>query len=187
MVPPSRVRGQSSPDLAWCTSMHDGPRASSVNEIAESIVAVGGNVSWRTEEACARLVECTPHCRKASFLKGLSMARGRTTAITIHLTPQERQTLLAWQRSTTMTAGRARRARIILLVAEGMPLSYIADKVGLSRRFVYKWVKRFLHEGVAGLIDRRPGHPEPSGAREGHGHHMHHGEDTTSTGTYGIG
>ena len=33
------------------------------------------------------------------------MARGRTTALTISLTPEERQTLLAWQRSTTIRAG----------------------------------------------------------------------------------
>jgi hypothetical protein len=37
------------------------------------------------------------------------MARGRTTALTISLTPEERQTLLAWQRSTTIRAGLRRR------------------------------------------------------------------------------
>jgi transposase len=78
------------------------------------------------------------------------MARGRTTSLTLTLSPQERRTLLVWERSTSI-AGRARRARIILLVAEGMPISHIADTVGTSRRFVYKWVKRFLHARVAGL------------------------------------
>src|SRR6266478_5231708 len=82
------------------------------------------------------------------------MARGRTTSLTIHLTPAERQTLLAWQRATTITAGRARRGRIILLVADGMPLSHIAATVGISRRFVYKWVQRFLTERLAGLDDK---------------------------------
>src|SRR5713226_2858396 len=43
------------------------------------------------------------------FLKGLSMARGRKTSFTIRLTPAQRQTLLAWQRATTISAGRARR------------------------------------------------------------------------------
>ena len=81
------------------------------------------------------------------------MARGRKTSLTIDLTPEERQTLLAWQRSTTIHAGRARRGRIILLVAEGIPISRIADNVGINRRFVYKWAKRFLHERVAGLAD----------------------------------
>ena len=81
------------------------------------------------------------------------MGRGRTTSLTLTLTPEERQTLLAWQRSTTIPAGRARRGRIILLVADGVPISHIADTVGINRRFVYKWAKRFLHERVAGLTD----------------------------------
>ena len=61
--------------------------------------------------------------------------------------------LLAWQRATTIPAGRARRGRMILLVAEGVTISHIADTVGISRRYVYKWAKRLLHERVAGLTD----------------------------------
>jgi Helix-turn-helix domain len=87
------------------------------------------------------------------------MARGRTTSLTLRLTPAERQTLLAWQRATTISAGRARRGRIILLVADRMPISHIAVTVGISRRFVYKWVRRFLQAGLEGLIDKpRRGH-----------------------------
>ena len=83
------------------------------------------------------------------------MARGRKTSLTIHLTPAERQTLLAWQRATTIPVGRARRGRIILLVADGdMPISDVAATVGISRRFVYKWVKRFLEQGIEGLTDK---------------------------------
>ena len=82
------------------------------------------------------------------------MARGRTTSLTIRLTAEERQTLLAWQRSTTISAGRARRGRMILLVADRVPLSHIADTVGISRRFVYKWAQRFLEDGLRGLEDK---------------------------------
>ena len=82
------------------------------------------------------------------------MARGRKTSLTIRLTPAERQTLLAWQRATTISAGRARRGRIILLMADGVPISDIAATVGISRRFVYKWVQRFLEKGVEGLTDK---------------------------------
>ena len=86
------------------------------------------------------------------------MAQGRTTSLTIRLTPAQRRTLLAWQRATTISAGRARRGRLILLVADGMPISAVAATVGISRRFVYKWVQRFLHEGLQGLADKpRPG------------------------------
>ena len=82
------------------------------------------------------------------------MARGRKTALTITLTPTERRTLRAWQRATTIAAGRARRGRIILLVAEGMPIATVAATVGISRRFVYKWVQRFLANGIEGLTDK---------------------------------
>ena len=82
------------------------------------------------------------------------MPRGRRTSLTITLTDEERQTLLAWQRSTTIPAGIARRGRIILLMADRAPISHIAATVGISRRFVYKWVQRFLQAGLAGLADQ---------------------------------
>jgi DNA invertase Pin-like site-specific DNA recombinase len=82
------------------------------------------------------------------------MARGRKTALTLRLTGAERQTLMGWQRATKIPAGRARRGRIILLLADGIPISHIADIVGISRRFVYKWAQRFLQEGLEGLADK---------------------------------
>src|SRR5882672_1000385 len=82
------------------------------------------------------------------------MARGRKTSLMIRLTPAQRRTLLAWQRATTISAGRARRGRIILLMADGMPISDVAITVGISRRFVYKWVQRFVQEGLEGLQDK---------------------------------
>ena len=90
------------------------------------------------------------------------MPRGRKTSLTIRLTADERRTLLAWQRSRTIAVGLARRARIILLLADGMTITDIARTVGISRRFVYKWVERFQQQGLAGLADqpgrgRRPG------------------------------
>jgi hypothetical protein len=82
------------------------------------------------------------------------MARGRTTSLTIRLTPAERQTLQAWQRSTVISAGRARRGRLILLLADGVTISDTAATVGISRRFVYKWAQRFLEQGLGGLADK---------------------------------
>ena len=79
------------------------------------------------------------------------MARGRKTSVTISLTPAQRQTLLGWQRSQSISAGLARRSRIILLMAEQVPISQIAATVGISRRFVYKWVQRFVQAGLEGL------------------------------------
>jgi len=83
------------------------------------------------------------------------MGQGRTTSLTLRLIPAERRTLLAWQRATTtISAGRARRGRILLLVADGMPISDVAATVGISRRHVYKWIQRFMEKGMEGLRDK---------------------------------
>jgi CRP-like cAMP-binding protein len=82
------------------------------------------------------------------------MARGRKTSHAIRLTPAERQTLLTWQRATTIPAGVGRRARIILLLAAEVPITDIAATVGLSRRHTYKWIKRFEQEGLEGLYEK---------------------------------
>ena len=100
------------------------------------------------------------------------MARGRRTVFTIRLTPAERLTLLAWQRATTISAGRARRARILLLLADGVTITDIAAAVGMSRRHTYKWIQRFVQEGLAGL-DEKPGRgrrrgPLPPDLRDQH-------------------
>ena len=78
----------------------------------------------------------------------------RKTAFTIRLTLIQRQTLLVWQRAPTISAGLARRARMILLLADGVTITDIAATVGLSRRHTYKWIQRFVQEGLAGLTDR---------------------------------
>jgi transposase len=39
-------------------------------------------------------------------------------------------------------------------MADQVPISHIADIVGISRRYVYKWVQRFQQEGLAGLADK---------------------------------
>ena len=93
------------------------------------------------------------------------MARGRRTSFTIRLTPAERLTLLAWQRASTIPAGQARRARLLLLLADGMTITEAAATVGLSRRHSYKWIQRFVAEGVAGLQDR-PGHGQRPGPHQ---------------------
>ena len=82
------------------------------------------------------------------------MPRGRKTSLTIPLTPEDRQTLLAWQRSTTIPVGRARRGQILLLLADGMPVVQVATMVGSTRRFVYTWVQRFQEHGIEGLTDK---------------------------------
>ena len=82
------------------------------------------------------------------------MARGRRTSLTIRLTPAERVRLLTWQRSTIVPSGLARRARLLLLLADGLTITAAAATVGLSRRHAYKWIQRFMQEGLEGLVDK---------------------------------
>jgi transposase len=82
---------------------------------------------------------------------------GRHTALVITLTPGDRATLEAWGRSRTLPYVVMRRARLILLCADGLPIVHAAAQVGLTRRHAYVWLKRWQAEGLAGLQDR-PSH-----------------------------
>ena len=63
---------------------------------------------------------------------------------------------LAVQCATTFLAGLARHGWSLLLLAEGVSISYMAATVRLSHRFIYKWVQRLLREGLEGL-GNKPG------------------------------
>ena len=91
------------------------------------------------------------------------MSRGRKTNLSVRLTPDERDVLESWQRSTSIRAGLTRRGRIILMLANGESISHISRTVGIRRRFVYKWAARFLDENIAGLTDK-PGRGRNSAA-----------------------
>ena len=68
--------------------------------------------------------------------------------------------LTALVRSSTVEAGLAQRARIVLLAAEGLPNAEIARRVGMSRPTVIQWRNRYAAGGVAALGDlERPGRP----------------------------
>ena len=61
-------------------------------------------------------------------------------------------------RSSTVPAGMAARARIVLLAADATPNHQIAEKVGVSRPTVNKWRSRYTERGLDGLADDpRPG------------------------------
>jgi hypothetical protein len=81
------------------------------------------------------------------------MARGRKSSLHIFLSPEERQTLERWERATTITAGLARRGKIILLLAAGSSQSAAAQAVGVQRTVVRHWAKRFLAQRLDGLSD----------------------------------
>jgi len=84
--------------------------------------------------------------------------RGQKTSLIVLLTSEERQQLEHWMRSSTMPAGKVRRARAVLLVSEGVPLVETGRRIGMTERNVRKWVKRFLSQRLTGLDDLpRPG------------------------------
>ena len=63
-------------------------------------------------------------------------------------------------RSSTVGAGLAQRARIVLLAAEGLPNAEIARRVGVSRPTVIGWRNRYVAGGVSALGDlERSGRP----------------------------
>ncbi|MDQ0239494.1 helix-turn-helix domain-containing protein, partial [Arthrobacter bambusae] len=63
-------------------------------------------------------------------------------------------------RSSSARAGLAQRARIVLLVAEGLSNTEIAHRAGVARGTVISWRERYLLTGLAGLEDEeRSGRP----------------------------
>ena len=61
-------------------------------------------------------------------------------------------------RSTTVAAGLAKRARVVLLAADGEANYVIAERVGVTRPTVNLWRSRYTAHGMGGLVDQqRPG------------------------------
>ena len=56
-------------------------------------------------------------------------------------------------RSSTVEAGLAQRARIVLLAAQGVPNAEIARRVGVSRPTVIQWRNRYEAGGISALGD----------------------------------
>ena len=74
--------------------------------------------------------------------------------------PRDREVLASWMRSTSIRAGLAQRARIVLLAAGGAGTNEIVARTGASRPTVIAWKRRYAAEGIGGLEDRpKPGRP----------------------------
>src|SRR5918993_4505898 len=72
----------------------------------------------------------------------------------------DRELLESWTRASAIRAGLAQRARILLLAADGVSNTEIAERVGVARQTVISWRDRYLTSGVAGLDDeQRSGRP----------------------------
>ena len=78
----------------------------------------------------------------------------------IELTDDERARLEGWARRRTSAQALALRSRIVLLAADGLNNTEIAERLGVHRPMVRKWRGRFAEHRLDGLTDEpRPGRP----------------------------
>jgi Winged helix-turn helix len=91
------------------------------------------------------------------------MVRGRwfmALTVRVEVPPRDREVLASWVRSPSIRAGLARRARIVLLGADGIGTNEIVRRTGASKPTVILWKRRYAAEGIGGLGDRpKPGKP----------------------------
>ena len=81
------------------------------------------------------------------------MARGKAVAIV--LSDEERVELERRVRRRKSSHGAARRARIVLLAADGLSNSAIAEKLGVARLTVGTWRRRFAEKRLDGSTTSR--------------------------------
>jgi len=76
------------------------------------------------------------------------------------LRPGDREELERWTRSSTVPASAAKRARIVLLAADGTANTRIAELVDATVTTVLSWRERYQAKGLEGLSDaQRSGRP----------------------------
>jgi transposase len=75
----------------------------------------------------------------------------------ITLTNSELMELTRRANSRTDRAEDARRARLILLLAEGHTWDEVSERIDCSRGFVASWSRRFTEQRIAGLYSRHLG------------------------------
>ena len=75
----------------------------------------------------------------------------------ITLKRAERQELDRWARGQSRDAAQARRARLILLLADGERYGSIREKLDCDTNFIARWKSRFVGERLAGLYWRHAG------------------------------
>lgn len=84
-----------------------------------------------------------------------------TATMDLKLSPQERQLLTSMMRATTISAGLARRARVILGLVEGDSYATIAAAHGVTDTYIARWKQRVIEGGLPALADLpRSGRPD---------------------------
>jgi transposase len=81
-------------------------------------------------------------------------------AMPLGLRDGDRERLMSLIRSSAVRAGLAQRARIVLLAADGVSHTEIAELAGVSRPTVISWRQRYERSGLRGVEDQpRSGRP----------------------------
>lgn len=81
---------------------------------------------------------------------------------TIALTIEERKELEQMTQSRTLAAGDVLRARLILMLAEGLAYRSVQDKLDISAPTISRWKERFVEQRVEGLMESRHPGQKPS-------------------------
>jgi transposase len=82
------------------------------------------------------------------------------SAVRVVLRDGDRERLLTLTRASTAPAGLVQRARIVLLAADGVGNTDIAQRLQVARQTVVTWRKRYVDGGMGALEDAdRPGRP----------------------------
>lgn len=76
-----------------------------------------------------------------------------TPTMELRLTATDREDLERVLRATSAPAGPVRRARSILLLADGHTYAEICTRLGVTDRFIARWKRRYAEGGVLALVD----------------------------------
>jgi transposase len=87
------------------------------------------------------------------------------SAVALPISPGDQAVLRRWANAAQAPAALVWRAKILLLAAEGVANSEIAERLGVSRLTVIAWRKRYVREGLTGGLADRPRRGRPQTVR----------------------
>jgi transposase len=88
-----------------------------------------------------------------------------SSAPALPIAPEDRAVLRRWSSATQAPAALVQRAKILLLAAEGVANTEIAERLGVSRPTVIAWRKRYAREGLTAQLADRPRRGRPQTVR----------------------
>lgn len=81
-------------------------------------------------------------------------------AASLLLSPSDAATLQGWLRVGSLPQSLGQRAKILLLLADGLTPKEVSEQLQVSAPIIFKWRKRYQEAGLEGLSDlQRSGAP----------------------------